>query len=270
MMVQSQMGEESVAYEVVYKELDDSLVRTTTTASSLEAEQDSGGGPRCQEAMGDTIAQTRVLDLEKTKTTQALEIDSLKRRVKKLEKKQISRTHKLKRLYKVGLSVRVESSDDNEDLDEDASKQGRISDIDTDEGITLVSTHDDAKMFDADKDLHGEESEGSDDEDISDLKKITALLAKSFNRKKYYAKPTNNNLRTSSASFSANKKPEYVKSVEKKEDKKADEKKMDISKVKCYNCKKEGHFAKDCKKEKVKDYNYYKAKMLLAKKDSDE
>ncbi|GJR30657.1 hypothetical protein Tco_1106889 [Tanacetum coccineum] len=34
------------------------------------------------------------------------------------------------------------------------------------------------------------ESEGSDDEDISDLKKITALLAKAFNRKKYYAKPT--------------------------------------------------------------------------------
>ncbi|GJZ82436.1 hypothetical protein Tco_0647609 [Tanacetum coccineum] len=48
------------------------------------------------------------------------------------------------------------------------------------------------------------ESEGSDDEDISDLKKITALLAKAFNRKKYYAKPTNNNLRTSSASSSRN------------------------------------------------------------------
>nr|GFD38839.1 hypothetical protein [Tanacetum cinerariifolium] len=31
----------------------------------------------------------------------------------------------------------------------------------------------------------------------------------------------------------------------------------------------EGHFAKDCKKTKIKDYNYYKTKMLLAKKDSD-
>ncbi|GKE07314.1 hypothetical protein Tco_1399332, partial [Tanacetum coccineum] len=83
------------------------------------------------------------------------------------------------------------------------------------------------------------DSEGSDDEDINDLEKITALLAKAFNRKKYYAKPTNNNLRTSSASSSANKKPEYVKS----------EKRI---------------------KAKVKDYNYYKTKMLLAKKDSDE
>nr|GFD56223.1 hypothetical protein [Tanacetum cinerariifolium] len=90
--------------------------------------------------------------------------------------------------------------------------------------------------------------EGSDDDDISDLKKITVLLAKAFNEKKFYAKPTNNNLRTSLSSSSANKKPEYVKLVKKKEDKKADEKKRDMSKVKCYNCKKEGHFAKDCKK----------------------
>nr|GEW27885.1 integrase, catalytic region, zinc finger, CCHC-type, peptidase aspartic, catalytic [Tanacetum cinerariifolium] len=74
------------------------------------------------------------------------------------------------------------------------------------------------------------ESERSDDDDISDLKKITALLTKAFNRKKFYAKPTNNNLRTSSASSSANKKQEYVKSVEKKEDKKVDEKKRDMSK----------------------------------------
>nr|GEY27056.1 integrase, catalytic region, zinc finger, CCHC-type, peptidase aspartic, catalytic [Tanacetum cinerariifolium] len=75
------------------------------------------------------------------------------------------------------------------------------------------------------------ESKGSDDEDINYLKKITTLLAKAFNRKKYYAKPINNNLRTSLASSSANKKPEYVKSVEKKEDKRADEKKRDMSKV---------------------------------------
>nr|GEW86172.1 retrovirus-related Pol polyprotein from transposon TNT 1-94 [Tanacetum cinerariifolium] len=85
------------------------------------------------------------------------------------------------------------------------------------------------------------ESEGSDDEDISDLKKITALLGKAFNRKKYYAKPTNNNLRTSSASSSANKNPEYVKLEEKKEDKKADEKKRDMSKTKMLLAKKDSN-----------------------------
>nr|GEY44921.1 hypothetical protein [Tanacetum cinerariifolium] len=59
-------------------------------------------------------------------------------------------------------------------------------------------------------------------------------------------------------------------SDDKKVEKKADEKKRDLSKVKCYNYKKEGHFAKYCKQAKVKDYKYYKTKMLLAKKDSDE
>ncbi|GJZ33498.1 ribonuclease H-like domain-containing protein, partial [Tanacetum coccineum] len=149
-----------------------------------------GGGPRCQETMGDTIAQTRfenvskhsndsllirgntlrsdedrlkldelmalcttlqnrVLGLEKTKTTQHNEISSLKRRVKKLEKKNRSRTHKLKRLYKVGLTARVESSDNEEILGEDASKQGRIDVINADEEITLVSVQNvDEEMFD--------------------------------------------------------------------------------------------------------------------------
>ncbi|GKB05682.1 hypothetical protein Tco_0833877, partial [Tanacetum coccineum] len=95
-----------------------------------------------------TNLQNMVLDLEHTKTTQALEIESLKRRVKKLEKKQRPRTYKLKRLYKVGLSAKVVSSEDKGLGEEDASKQGRkIHDIDADEDITLDSTH-----FDTDPD----------------------------------------------------------------------------------------------------------------------
>nr|GEX47939.1 hypothetical protein [Tanacetum cinerariifolium] len=74
---------ESVADEAVYKESVDSLVRAATTTSSLEAEENNG-----------------VIDLKKKKTTQANDIDSLKRRVKKLERRNKSRTHKLIRLYK--------------------------------------------------------------------------------------------------------------------------------------------------------------------------
>ncbi|GKC98007.1 ribonuclease H-like domain-containing protein, partial [Tanacetum coccineum] len=138
---------DNVVDEVVHKELGDSLVRTATTASSLEAEEDSGnitktrskatpnesssqgadsgGGPMCQETMGDTIAQTRVLDLENTKTTQQKEIAKLKRSVKKLEWENRSRTHRMKRLHKVGMSRRVVLSNDEESLGEDASKQWR-------------------------------------------------------------------------------------------------------------------------------------------------
>ncbi|GKD00073.1 hypothetical protein Tco_1170347 [Tanacetum coccineum] len=64
-----------------------------------------------------------VLDLEKEKDAQAIEILKLKQRVKKLERKRKSSiSHLRRRIYR-----QVESSDD--DLDkEDASKQGRTSD----------------------------------------------------------------------------------------------------------------------------------------------
>ncbi|GJT33330.1 hypothetical protein Tco_0923749 [Tanacetum coccineum] len=100
--------------------------------------------------------QNGVLDLEHTKTIQALEIDSLKRRVKKLKKKQWSRTHNLKRLYKVGLIARVISFEDEGLGEKDASKQGRkIHDIDVDEEITLENVYDD-DMFGV-NDLEGDE-----------------------------------------------------------------------------------------------------------------
>nr|GEY82110.1 hypothetical protein [Tanacetum cinerariifolium] len=55
--------------------------------------------------------------------------------------------------------ARVDSSEDEPNLGEEASKQGRIEAIDADEDITLVNDQDDAddaKMFDV-NDLHGEE-----------------------------------------------------------------------------------------------------------------
>nr|GEX11803.1 hypothetical protein [Tanacetum cinerariifolium] len=138
---------EHVVDEAVHKELGDSL-----------SDEDRLKLNELMELF--TNLHTRVLDLEKTKTIQANKIDSLKRRVKKLKRRSKSRTHKLKRLYKVGLTARVESSRDEESLGEDASKhERRIDDFDADEDITLVSVHDDTdkEMFDADKGLGGEE-----------------------------------------------------------------------------------------------------------------
>nr|GEV60644.1 hypothetical protein [Tanacetum cinerariifolium] len=102
------------------------------------------------------LSYSGVLDLEKTKITQCNEIDSLKRRVKKLENRNSSRTYKLKILYKVGLKARVESSGDEESLGDDASKQERrIDAIDADEDITLVNDVNN-EMFKV-NDLGGEE-----------------------------------------------------------------------------------------------------------------
>ncbi|GJT72777.1 hypothetical protein Tco_1032063 [Tanacetum coccineum] len=87
-----------------------------------------------------TKLSERFLDLEHTKTAQAQEITNLKLRVKKLEKKTGLRTHKFKRLYKVGVIRRVEYSDDESlDAQEDAFNQGRsIKDIDKDAEVSLV------------------------------------------------------------------------------------------------------------------------------------
>nr|GEY39693.1 hypothetical protein [Tanacetum cinerariifolium] len=111
----------NIADEAVNEEMNDSLVKAATTASCLEAEcqeamedtiaqnrsenvskfsndsllsrvntpQSDEDSLKLKELMKLCITlQSRFFDLETTKTTQAMEIESLKRRVKKLEKKQ--------------------------------------------------------------------------------------------------------------------------------------------------------------------------------------
>ncbi|GJR32404.1 putative ribonuclease H-like domain-containing protein [Tanacetum coccineum] len=271
--VRSKVGDEAV-----HKELGDRMERAATTTSSLEAEQDSGSGPRCQNTiLGDVDAQTRfeitskqsndpplsrgytlgsgedinavrhmlmlpvqvsaaeekpvesdgfaeiidflkesfvhyaltvnpiiytscieqfwatvkvqtvneVLDLEKAKDAQAKEIAALKKRIQKLEKRKMPRPTGLKRLKKVGMSRRVESSEDQESLGapEDASKQGRsIADIDADVEVTLVDEtqerQDDELMFDTEvldaDEMHVEEKVDEKDEQSTKLDDSTA------------------------------------------------------------------------------------------------
>ncbi|GJR68154.1 hypothetical protein Tco_0014219 [Tanacetum coccineum] len=170
---------EHVADEAIHKERGDSLVRAATTASSLEAEQDSGNidktqskatlnepsfsgtslgsGPRCQETIGDTIAQTRFENVstqsydpllargntlrsskDSLKLKELMELcTNLQQRVLDLEKIKNTQAKEI-----VSATARVESSGGEESLGEDASKQGRIDAIDADDDITLVSVHD--------------------------------------------------------------------------------------------------------------------------------
>ncbi|GKD35421.1 hypothetical protein Tco_1250930 [Tanacetum coccineum] len=136
---QSSVLVENVADDAVYKEMDDSLENATTTATSLDAEQDRGNisktlskaTPNEPSFIGTSLGV--VLELENIKIAQAHEITSLKKRVKKLERKKRLRTHGLKRLY----------------------KGRKIHDIDADEDITLENVHD-VGMFGV-HDLDGDE-----------------------------------------------------------------------------------------------------------------
>nr|GEX00605.1 ribonuclease H-like domain-containing protein [Tanacetum cinerariifolium] len=119
MMVQAQKenGEEHVVDEAVNKEMNDSLERVATIATSSDAEQDKGvNTPRSGE---DGMKLNELMEL----------CTKLQQRVLDLEAK---KPLKLWRLI------------------------GRIADIGANEDITLVSTHDE-QMFDADQDLGGEE-----------------------------------------------------------------------------------------------------------------
>nr|GEX22424.1 retrovirus-related Pol polyprotein from transposon TNT 1-94 [Tanacetum cinerariifolium] len=111
-----------------------------------------------------TKLSNRVLSLEQINTNQAAKIKKLKKIVKKLEGKKKKRTHGLKRLYKIGLSSRIVSSD-KEGLgdQEDVSKQERIAEIDVDKDLSLINetAQDQGRINDQDlfgvHDLDGDE-----------------------------------------------------------------------------------------------------------------
>ncbi|GJR22906.1 putative ribonuclease H-like domain-containing protein [Tanacetum coccineum] len=103
--------------EAVHKELGDSLVRAATIASSLEAEQDSGNINKTQSKATPNESSSEGTNSGGGPWCQETMRDTI-------------------------AQTRVESSDNEDSLGEDVSKQGRIDAIDADEEITLVIVHD--------------------------------------------------------------------------------------------------------------------------------
>nr|GEZ37646.1 xylulose kinase-1 [Tanacetum cinerariifolium] len=96
---------------------------------------------------------------------QALEITKLKRRVKKLERRNKVKALKLKRLQKLGTAQRIDTSDDT--MMDDVSNQGRIiSDMDADVNVVL----EEAKEVDVDNAKADQDSKVDESVDIQGRK----------------------------------------------------------------------------------------------------
>nr|GEY25373.1 hypothetical protein [Tanacetum cinerariifolium] len=133
------------------------IISEATIRRDLKFEDEGGVDCLSNEVIFEQLPLMGVLNLETTKTAQTKKISILKKKVKRLERKNKLRTRGLKRLYKVGLSIRLESSVEEQSLgEEDASKQGRnIADIDANAEITLIDEtakdqgrYDHQEMFD--------------------------------------------------------------------------------------------------------------------------
>nr|GEY08129.1 hypothetical protein [Tanacetum cinerariifolium] len=119
-----------------------------------------------------TTLTRRVEHLKFDKVAQALEITKLKRRVKKLERRNKVRVLKLRRLQRVGTAQRVETSD--ETVLDDVSNQGRmIAEMDQDIDVVLEDdkevVEDYKEVADAVKDV---EESSQDQGRIAEIYKI--------------------------------------------------------------------------------------------------
>nr|GEX03574.1 hypothetical protein [Tanacetum cinerariifolium] len=113
----------------------------------------------------------RVEHLEYDKVAQDLEITKLKRRVKKLEKGNMVKVLKLRRLKRVGTSQRVDSSDDT--VMDDASNQGRIIDeLDKDDVVALLDDKEDEKKEEEAKVVKDDQVQGRQAEFQAEIYKI--------------------------------------------------------------------------------------------------
>nr|GEY03209.1 ribonuclease H-like domain-containing protein [Tanacetum cinerariifolium] len=153
------------------------LIIESTIRRELLLEDDEGVDCLPNAVIFEQLTLMGVLDLETIKTIQAMEIESLKRRVKKLKRRKWPRTHRLKTFYKVGLSARVECSKNKGLGKEDASKQGRIADIDSNEDIYLVNVH-------KNKDIFGvNDSDGDEVKDKGKGKMVEPEIMKKLSKK---------------------------------------------------------------------------------------
>ncbi|GKG22265.1 hypothetical protein Tco_0387568, partial [Tanacetum coccineum] len=102
---------------------EDSIPPTNSTQIHIIDQPSTSSQPKKkQKSRRKQRKEAEVLDLEKAKSDQAIEIASLKKGIDKLEKRRQLRTTRLKRFKKLGTAKRVKSSFASFGAQEDTSK----------------------------------------------------------------------------------------------------------------------------------------------------
>ncbi|KAI3729545.1 hypothetical protein L6452_18206 [Arctium lappa] len=113
-----------------------------------------------------------------------------------------------------------------------------------------------------------EDHNSDSDPEYTQIKEAMLFLTQAFQKRKFFNKSSNKqrysttplNHRDNKEKYEGKRHVEEGKKTEKRREEKAKE-----EPIKCYNCGRLGNFAKDCRKPVVRNSDYYKAKMLLAK-----